>query len=200
MSCLQDGLASLSTGELVQAIEAVAAELALRTPPESGTAALECAEALGTSIDLAEAALAVLVARVDTCGAHQQSGFPSTAAWLRDRLGTRHGRATERVTLARQLPRLERTAKLLAGGELPVAFASTTWSPWSAPARGFEGSRKASSSNDPTNQEVISRPRDQGGHETGRYVGMSVTGNFWVRFGCLTGGMDGIRHAGWAGR
>jgi hypothetical protein len=42
-----------------------------------------------------------------------------------------------------------------------------TWSRWSAPAR---GSRAASSSNDPTNQEVISRPRDQGGHETSRHV------------------------------
>ncbi len=42
------------------------------------------------------------------------------------------------------------------------------WSPWSAPAR---GSRTASSSKDPTNQEVIGKPRDQGGHETGRHVG-----------------------------
>jgi hypothetical protein len=42
-----------------------------------------------------------------------------------------------------------------------------TWSSWSAPAR---GSRAASSSNDPTNQEVISKRRDQGGQETGRHV------------------------------
>ena len=42
------------------------------------------------------------------------------------------------------------------------------WSPWSAPAR---GSRTASSSNDAANQEVISKPRDQGGHKTGQYVG-----------------------------
>jgi transposase-like protein len=35
-----------------------------------------------------------------------------------------------------------------------------------------------------------------------RPVGMSVTGNFRVRFGCLTGWgcMDGLKHAGWAGR
>jgi Transposase, Mutator family len=35
-----------------------------------------------------------------------------------------------------------------------------------------------------------------------RPVGMSVSGNFRVRFGCLTGWgcMDGLRHAGWAGR
>ena len=28
-----------------------------------------------------------------------------------------------------------------------------------------------SSSNDPTNQEVISKPRDHGGHDTGRFIG-----------------------------
>jgi putative transposase len=52
----------------------------------------------------------------------------------------------------------------------PAGARSThpTWSPWSAPAR---GSRTASSSNDPANQEAISKPRDQGGHETGRHVG-----------------------------
>jgi Transposase, Mutator family len=35
----------------------------------------------------------------------------------------------------------------------------------------------------PDEQEVISKPRDQGGHETGRHVGR----NFRARFGCLTG-------------
>jgi hypothetical protein len=35
-----------------------------------------------------------------------------------------------------------------------------------------------------------------------RRVGMSVSGNFRVRFGCLTGWgcMDSLRHAGWARR
>jgi hypothetical protein len=47
------------------------------------------------------------------------------------------------------------------------AVNAPTWSRWSAPAR---GSRTVSSSNDPTNQEVISKPRDHRGHETGRYV------------------------------
>src|SRR5262245_23910688 len=52
----------------------------------------------------------------------------------------------------------------------------------------------ASSSNGPANQEAISKPRDQGGHETGRR-------ELPVRSGCLTGrGMDGLRRAGWAGR
>ena len=40
----------------------------------------------------------------------------------------------------------------------------------------------------PTNREVISKPRDQGGHETGRHV---VHGNFRVWFGCLTGSRAG---------
>jgi hypothetical protein len=60
------------------------------------------------------------------------------------------------------------------------------------------GSRTASSSNDPTNQEAISKPRDQGGHKTGRHDGQL---ELPVGFGCLRGGcMDGLRHAGWAGR
>jgi hypothetical protein len=50
------------------------------------------------------------------------------------------------------------------------------------------GSRTARSSNDPTNQEVISKPRDQGAM---RPAGMSVTGNVRVRFGCLTGRVHG---------
>ena len=32
-------------------------------------------------------------------------------------------------------------------------------------------SGNGNSSNDPANQEVISKPRDQGGHETGRHAG-----------------------------
>ena len=57
----------------------------------------------------------------------------------------------------------------------------------------------ASWSNDPTNQQAINKSRDQGGHETGRHVGQR---ELPVRFGCLTGWgcMDGLRHAGWAGR
>jgi hypothetical protein len=64
----------------------------------------------------------------------------------------------------------------------PAGARSThpTWSPWSALAR---GSRTASSSNDPTNQEAIIKPRDEGGHETGRDVGQR---KLPVTFGCLT--------------
>ena len=59
--------------------------------------------------------------------------------------------------------------------------------------------RTASWSNDPTNQEVISKRRDQGGHETGRHVGQrELPGQ--VRLLDGVGCMDGLRHAGWAGR
>jgi len=44
-------------------------------------------------------------------------------------------------------------------------------------------SENGTSPNDPANREVISKPHDQGGHETGRHVGR----NFRVSFGCLTG-------------
>lgn len=124
MSCMESGFAEVSTEELVRVAEAVAAELAVRAAPDSGTTAMEWAEALGRCIDLAEAALAVLVRQVDASDAHRECGFPSTVAWLRERLGMRHGRASERLTLARQLPRLPRVAKLLAVGGLPVGFAS----------------------------------------------------------------------------
>jgi Transposase, Mutator family len=78
----------------------------------------------------------------------------------------------------------------------PAGARSThpAWSPWSAPAR---GPGTASSPDDPANQEVISKPRDQGGHETGRHVGHTeLPGQARL----LDGGMDGLRHAGWAGR
>jgi hypothetical protein len=53
--------------------------------------------------------------------------------------------------------------------------------------------------NDPTNREVISKPGDQGGHEIGRHVGQrELPGQ--VRLLDGVGWMDGLRHAGWAGR
>ncbi|MGI8334941.1 DUF222 domain-containing protein [Actinomadura scrupuli] len=125
MWSMDAGLADASWGELAQACEAIAAELATRPAPEPGLAALEVAETVGRAVDRAEAALAVLVARVDVSGVHGEHGFPSTVSWLRERLGMRHGRAAERVTLARQLPRLERVRKLLSGGGLSFGFAST---------------------------------------------------------------------------
>jgi hypothetical protein len=57
----------------------------------------------------------------------------------------------------------------------------------------------ASSSNDPTNQEAISKRRDQGGHETSRQVAQrELPGQ--VRLLDGVGCMDGLSHAGWAGR
>ena len=59
------------------------------------------------------------------------------------------------------------------------------------------------------NGNVVERPHVSGGEQLAasqgaamKPVGMSVSGNFRVRFGCLTGWecMDGLRHAGWAGR
>ena len=58
---------------------------------------------------------------------------------------------------------------------------------------------KAAHTFNPTNQEVISKPRDQGGHATGRQVGhRELPGQ--VRLLDGVGCMDGLRHAGWAGR
>ncbi|MGI8336560.1 DUF222 domain-containing protein [Actinomadura scrupuli] len=118
------GLADASCGELAQACQTIAAELAARPAPESGPAALEAAELVGGAADLVEAALATLVARVDSTGAYGEHGFPSVVSWLRERLGMRHGRAVERATVARQLPRLRRLRKLLTGSGLSFGFAS----------------------------------------------------------------------------
>jgi hypothetical protein len=52
-------------------------------------ACMELAERLGSAIDLGEAALAGLVARVDVSGEVRRWGFSSTSAWLRNRLGMR---------------------------------------------------------------------------------------------------------------
>lgn len=113
-----------SQGDLVEAVEAIAAELAARTAPESGAACVELAEGLGRAIDRCESALAPLVRRVDATGEARRWGFSCTTAWLRARLGMRTGRAAERVTVARQTARLPRTAKLLAAGDLSYGYAA----------------------------------------------------------------------------
>jgi hypothetical protein len=113
-----------SHGALVEAAEAIAAELAARTAPESPTVCLEEAEILGRAIDRSEAAMASLVRRVDAAGEARRWGFTCTTAWLRARLGMRGGRAGDRVVVARQLPRLSRIAKLLASGDLSYGYAT----------------------------------------------------------------------------
>ena len=59
------------------------------------------------------------------------------------------------------------------------------------------------------NGSLVERPDESGGDQLAappgaamRPVGMSVSGNFRVWLGCLTGWgcMDGLRHAAWAGR
>src|SRR3954468_17590564 len=112
-------LSGASTSELVEVMEAAALELAGRMAPESGTVCMEIAERLGRTIDVSESALSGLVGRVHSTGVHKAWALPSTAAWLAERLGMTRGRANERVTLAKQLPRIPMVAKLLATEELP---------------------------------------------------------------------------------
>jgi uncharacterized protein DUF222 len=121
----QGELAEASTAELVEAAGVILAELAGRSAPESAAESMELAERLGWSLDQAEAALAGLVGRVDGSGEPQRWGYASPAAWLRHRLGMRTGRTKERLVLARQLPRLRLTRKLLASGELSYGYAAT---------------------------------------------------------------------------
>ncbi|KAB2342628.1 DUF222 domain-containing protein [Actinomadura rudentiformis] len=118
-------LSSASTAQLVEAAAAIAAQLAQRSAPDSGSACMELAEQLATAIDQTEYALAGLIAVVDRTGEMKHWGLPSTQAWLRCRMGMREGRAKERITLARQLPRLERVKAQMATGDLSYGFAAT---------------------------------------------------------------------------
>ncbi|GAA2588603.1 DUF222 domain-containing protein [Actinomadura fulvescens] len=118
-------LSSASTAELVEAAAAIATELAQRSAPDSGAACMELAEKLASATDQAESALAGLIAVVDRTAETKHWGLPSTQAWLRCHLGMREGRAKERLTLARQLPRLQQVSKQLATGTLSYGYAAT---------------------------------------------------------------------------
>ncbi|SNS30920.1 protein of unknown function [Actinomadura meyerae] len=111
--------------ELVNAVSAIAAELASCTAPDSPAACLELAEALAAAIDLQEAALAGLVGVVDGAREVQRWGFPSTRSWLRSRMGMREARAKERLTLARQRHRLTEVTERWTAGELSAGYAAT---------------------------------------------------------------------------
>ncbi|MFC4052569.1 DUF222 domain-containing protein [Actinomadura syzygii] len=111
--------------ELVDALLAIAGELADRDAPDSPAACMQLAESLAKAVDQQESALADLIGRVDVSGETRRWGLPSTQAWLRSRLGMRESRARERVTLARQRHRLPQVTKLLAAGELTYGYAST---------------------------------------------------------------------------
>lgn len=122
--CSGDDLQDASTTALVQMIQGAAKMLARREAPVSGIAAAELADALGSAIDLQEAALAPLIRRAEATGAFAEQGFASATAWARRRLGMGHGRAAERVRLARQLPRLAETRVRLTGGSASAGQAN----------------------------------------------------------------------------
>src|SRR5688500_10417970 len=125
MDSIVAGLDSASTAELVEAAAAIATELTQRSAPDSGPACMELAENLAGVVDRTEYALAGLIAVVDRTGEMKHWGFASTQAWLRCRMGMREGRAKERITLARQLPRLGRVSELMATGGLSFGYAAT---------------------------------------------------------------------------
>lgn len=118
-------LGEASTTELVNALAAIASELAARTAPESAAECMELAETLAAASDVQESALVGFIARVDESGELRRWGFPSAQAWLRSRLGMRDQRAKERITLARHLHRLPAVTELLARGELSYGYATT---------------------------------------------------------------------------
>ena len=112
---------------------------------------------------------ALLVAKITTCSPRLRSRRtrPRRRPWPRSTTPR-----TTRLRLRPPTPSRPSTGRSGPGGgqDRRRLRRRPTWSRWSAPAR---GSRAASSSNDPTNQEVISKPRDQGGQSP---VGMSVSG------------------------
>ncbi|MWA04266.1 DUF222 domain-containing protein [Actinomadura sp. LD22] len=114
-----------STMQLVNALSAIATELAKREVPESPAACLELTETLVAAFDMQESALAGFIGRVDATGEQARWGYPSAQAWLRSRLGMRDGRAKERLTLARQRHRLPRVSAALASGDLSYGYAAT---------------------------------------------------------------------------
>ncbi|MFI0443868.1 DUF222 domain-containing protein [Actinomadura sp. 6N118] len=125
MNSIVANLSAASADQLVEAAVAIVAELAQRSAPDSGPACMELAENLAGVVDRAEYALAGMIAVVDRVGEMKHWGFPSTQAWLQCRLGMREGRAKDRVTLARQLPRLGRVSQLMAAGDLSFGYATT---------------------------------------------------------------------------
>ncbi|MWA02081.1 DUF222 domain-containing protein [Actinomadura sp. LD22] len=118
-------LEAASTMQLVNALSAIATELATREAPESAAACLELTEALAAASDMQESVLAGFIGRVDAAGEQARWGYPSTRAWLRSRLGMRESRAKERLTLARQRHRVPQVSARLASGDLSFGYATT---------------------------------------------------------------------------
>ncbi|MCW2885510.1 MAG: hypothetical protein JWL58_2372, partial [Streptosporangiaceae bacterium] len=118
-------LEAATSGELVELAHAALGVLAVRPAPQCPTFCLELAERMGAALDLGEAALAGLVGRADAAAEPLRQRFAGTRGWLTVAMGMRHGRASERMTVARQLPRLPRTAGLLSAEKLPYGYAAT---------------------------------------------------------------------------
>jgi hypothetical protein len=118
-------LEAATSGELVELTHAALGVLASRSAPECPSACLELAERLGASLDLGEAAMASLVGRVDAAAEPLRHRFAGTRGWLTVAMGMRNGRASERMTVARQLPRLPHTNELLSAEKLPYGYAVT---------------------------------------------------------------------------
>ncbi|MFD0539520.1 hypothetical protein ACFQY7_43035 [Actinomadura luteofluorescens] len=68
-------LGEASTTELVNALAAIASELAARTAPESAAECMELAETLAAASDVQESALVGFIARVDESGELRRWGF-----------------------------------------------------------------------------------------------------------------------------
>jgi hypothetical protein len=123
MCSRDDQPSATSADSIARATHEVTAVVASRVP-ESAAVCMAEVENLGRLLDQLETAISFRVARVDASGEARGWGYPSTTAWLRHRLGTRHSRAVERVVLARQLPRLTQVAKRLATRQLSHGYAT----------------------------------------------------------------------------
>jgi Domain of unknown function (DUF222)/HNH endonuclease len=115
-------LDTASSAELIRAQREIAAALAVRSAPIAAAECVEQVAEIGRIADILEAAIAVRVEPVDAAGEVRGCGYSSTVSWLRACLGTRHGRAAERVAVAQQLPRITRTYRRLAAGELGYGY------------------------------------------------------------------------------
>jgi Domain of unknown function (DUF222)/HNH endonuclease len=111
-----------SSADLIAAALKLAAELTAQETPDSGAECMELAEGLVAVIDRCEAALTPLIDRVDASRQPRSAGYPSTQGWLRSACGMHGGRAHDRVTAARQLPRMKQVTDRFVRGDLPYGY------------------------------------------------------------------------------
>ncbi|MCC5582183.1 DUF222 domain-containing protein [Microtetraspora sp. AC03309] len=117
------GLAGAAVTDLLRRAEEIAADVQ-GIPPDTEAAMAEIV-ALARAIDLAEAALAARARVAEAGKGHHLFGRRSIGAWLARATGSRAARANERLTLARQLPRLPQVAARLTDGSLTFGYATT---------------------------------------------------------------------------